>query len=79
MTIGCQITKNGDPTTEEYLDWFDDYQLILLQMKSLETKLNKYRLGVDNPEHRRLLDRHRKELIRIRKRFGKAHEILSDV
>ncbi|GAG24221.1 unnamed protein product [marine sediment metagenome] len=77
MCRGCNFTKNGEATVDEYLDWHEDYLLIIYQMKALEKKLLAYHGGVDSREHEKSLDAHRKQLIRVRKTYARADELLS--
>jgi len=79
MCRGCRITKGGESTTYEYLEWLGDYHYLIVQMKKLEKKLLDFQGGLDDKDHKKALDSHRRKLIRLRKEYAKAENVLNSV
>lgn len=77
MCRGCNIKFKGKPDCcDEYLDWFGDYQANVSRMKKLESDLISFIDGMDDKNQKRKIDNFRRRLIKQRKEYSKASELL---
>lgn len=77
MCRGCVMTKNGEETVYEYLSWNSKYFGIITSMKALEKEILEYQSGVDSDDHKKILDAHRRRLIRLRREYAKSDQLFS--
>ena len=80
MCRGCIINiDGGEPSTEEYLNWFDQYVLLMANMKALNKDILGYEQRIDNSEQKQLVSSFRRKLLNLKREYGKAALILSDI
>ena len=80
MCRGCSIKFKGeDSCCDEYLDWFWDYESAISEMKKIEVKLSVFVSGMDNQEQKEKMNNFRRRLIKQRKDYSKATELLTGI
>ena len=76
----CLITKGGESTTGEYISWLEHYHSIVKGMKGLEKEVHAYKTGVDNPKHKKAIDKLHKQMVKHRRKYASAaDECLTDL
>ena len=76
MCRGCNITIKNRPACFEYVDVIDDFHKIIADMKRAEKALLQFQQSVDDGKQRTIIDRYRKQRIRLRREYAKSDRLL---
>jgi len=79
MCRGCGININGKAATYEYLEWLNDYHSVVWAMQKLNKKILDFENKLDDDHQKKIVSRFRRRLIGLRKKIGKADDILNGV
>ena len=84
MCRGCLIDIKENPEKSryhclEYMEWHQDYLLLIKDMKKLNQKILAHEKKIINKEQRKYISIFRRRLINIQKEFAKADSILNNI